>query len=95
MRRLLLRRTHPWAHRDGAGSGIVEEVPRQGAPAIVAAVVAGAVDLAFSLPLALTLAFATVVGVGGRSRLRHGGSYDGERGGSCYCGGRPPPEGAE
>jgi hypothetical protein len=65
MHRLLLWRMHPWPHRDGAGPGIVEERPGSGAPAIVAAVVARAVDFAF--PLALTLAFAAVVGVRGRS----------------------------
>jgi hypothetical protein len=73
MRRLLLRRTHPWPHRDGADIGIVEGGPSRGASAIVTAVVAGAVVLAFPLPLALTLAFAAVVGVGGRrgrGRLR-------------------------
>jgi hypothetical protein len=60
MRRLLLWRTHPWPHRDGAGLGIVEEGPHWGDPAVV--VVAGAVVLAFCR----TLAFAAVVGVGGR-----------------------------
>jgi hypothetical protein len=65
--RLLLRRSHPWPHRCGAGPGIVEGVPHQGAPAVVVIVVAeatGAVVLAFPLPLALTLAFVVVVGLG-------------------------------
>jgi hypothetical protein len=63
MRWLLLWRTHPWPHRDRVGPGIVEGGPRRGAPAVVAAVVAGAIVLALPLPLALTLAFAVVVGV--------------------------------
>jgi hypothetical protein len=65
MCRLLLRRTHPWPHRDGAGPGIVEGGPCRGAPTIVAAIVtraAGATVLAFPLPL--PLAFTAVVGVG-------------------------------
>jgi hypothetical protein len=76
MRWLLLRRTHPWPHRDGASPGIVEGGPHRGAPTIVADVVAGvtgAVVLAFILPLDLTRAFVAVVGVGGRrgrGRLR-------------------------
>jgi hypothetical protein len=41
-RRLLLRRTHPWPHRDDAGPGIVEGGPRRDASVVVAAVVAGA-----------------------------------------------------
>jgi hypothetical protein len=63
--RLLLRRTHPWPHRDGAGPRIVEGGQHQGTRAIVAAVVAGAVGavvLAFPLPLA----FAAIVGMGGQ-----------------------------
>jgi hypothetical protein len=71
---LLLQRLHSWPHRDGAGSGIVEEGPRRGAPAIIAAVVAGAVGdivLAFPLPLALILAFAAVVGSGDRRGKGH------------------------
>jgi hypothetical protein len=69
----LLRRTHPWPHQDDAGLGIVEGGPRQGASVVVAAVVAGVVVLVFSLPLALSLAFAAIVGVGdrrGRGRWR-------------------------
>jgi hypothetical protein len=69
---LLLQRTHPWPHQDGADPGIVGG-PRRGAPVVVVAVVAGAVVLTFHLPLALTLAFTVIVGVGGRrgrSRLR-------------------------
>jgi hypothetical protein len=67
--RLLLRRTYHWTHRDGASPGIVEGGPHRGASAIVTAVVAravGAVVLAFSLPCALTLAFATIVVVWGQ-----------------------------
>jgi hypothetical protein len=63
----LLRRTHPWPHRDGAGLEIVEGGSYWGAPAIVATVIAGAsivVVLTFSLPLILTSV--AVVGVGGR-----------------------------
>jgi hypothetical protein len=74
MHRLLLRRTHPWPHRDGASPGIIEGGPRWGTPAVVAAVVVRAtraIVLAFHLPLALTLAFVVIVGVGGRrGRLR-------------------------
>jgi hypothetical protein len=69
---LLLRRTYPWPHRDGADPGIVEGGPRWGAPAVVAGA-ARAVVLAFPFPLVLTLAFTTIVGVGGRrerGRLR-------------------------
>jgi hypothetical protein len=71
---LLLWRTHPWPHRDGADPGIVEGESCRGAPIVVAIVIVGvtrAIVLAF--PLALTLAFVTVVGVGGkrgRGRLR-------------------------
>jgi hypothetical protein len=66
--RLLLRWTYPWPHRDGASLGTVEVGPHRGAPTIVAPVgaeAAGAGVPAFPLPLALTLAFAAVVGVGG------------------------------
>jgi hypothetical protein len=70
----LLRRAHPWPHRDGADSGIIEGGPRRGVagPAVVAGA-ARAVVLAFSLPLplALTLAFAAVVGGGGRRGRHH------------------------
>jgi hypothetical protein len=62
-RHLLLRRTHPWPHRDGVGLGIVEGGSSRGASAVVAGV-AGAVALAFPLPLTLTLAFVAIVGVG-------------------------------
>jgi hypothetical protein len=65
---------HPWPHRDGAGPGIIERGPRRDAPAVIAVVVAGAagaIVLAFTLPLALTLAFAAVVGVGGRRGRGH------------------------
>jgi hypothetical protein len=58
---------HTWPHRDGAGPGIVKGGSSRGASAIVAAVVvgaAGAVVLAFPLSLALTLAFAAIVGLG-------------------------------
>jgi hypothetical protein len=71
-----LRRTHPWPHQDGVGQGIVEGGPRWGAPAVVAVVVAGAtgaIVLTFPFSLALTHAFAAVVGVGrirGRGHLR-------------------------
>jgi hypothetical protein len=66
---LLLQRTHPWPHQDGAGSGIVEGGPHRSAPAIVATVITGAaraviLTFPFPLPLDLTLVFATVVGVG-------------------------------
>jgi hypothetical protein len=66
---LLLRRTHPWPHRDGAGPRIVEGGPHRGAPIVVVVVVAravGVVVLAFSLPLSLTFAFATIVGIRGK-----------------------------
>jgi hypothetical protein len=69
MRQLWLRRTHPWPHRDGAGLGIIDGGPRWGAPAAVVIVVARTVRAivpVFPLLLALTLAFATVVGGGGR-----------------------------
>jgi hypothetical protein len=65
--RLLLRRTHLWPHRDGAGPGIVEGGSSRGASAVVAAVVvgaAGAVVLAFPLSLTLTLPFGAIVGLG-------------------------------
>jgi hypothetical protein len=57
----LLRRTHPWPHRDGVSPEIVEGGSRRGVtiPAVVAEA-ARVVALAF--PLTLTLAFATVVG---------------------------------
>jgi hypothetical protein len=67
MRWLLLRRTYPWPHRDGAGPEIIEGRSHRGAPAIVTVVVAAAtraVVLAFTLPLALTLAFAAMLGLG-------------------------------
>jgi hypothetical protein len=92
---LLLWRTHPWPHRDGAGPGIVKGGPRRGAPAVVTAIftrATGAVVLTFSLPLplplplVLTLAFAAVVGVrveGGGATGGHSGSCCGGRGGSC------------
>jgi hypothetical protein len=63
---LLLWRTHPWPHQDGADLEIVEGGPCRGAPAIVTAVIAGDVVLDFPLTLALTLAFAAVVAVGGK-----------------------------
>jgi hypothetical protein len=65
-RRLLLRRMHPWPHQDGVSLGIVEGGPCRGAPTIVTVVIAGAVFLDFPLTLALTLAFAAVVAVGGK-----------------------------
>jgi hypothetical protein len=58
---LLLQRTHPWPHQDGAGPGIVEGGPHRGAPAVVVAVVTGAIRvivLAFSLPLPLAVVVA-------------------------------------
>jgi hypothetical protein len=73
---------HLWPHRDGANLGIVEGGPHRGACSIVTAVVAEAVVLAFPLPLAITLAFVTVVGVGG-SRWKAIGGHD-----SSWCGGR-------
>jgi hypothetical protein len=63
-----------------------------GAPTVIARVVI----LAF--PLALTHAFAAVVGVGAGGEGAaggHGGSYCCGRRGSCCCRGHPPPEGAE
>jgi hypothetical protein len=80
--RRLLRRAHPWPHRDSAGPGIVEGGPHRGARVVVAR----AVVLVFPLALALILAFAT----GG-----HGSSCCGVCGGSSCCGGHPPPEGVE
>jgi hypothetical protein len=88
---LLLWRTHPWPHRDGAGPGIVKGGPRRGTPAVVAAIftgATGAIVLTFSLPLplALTLTCAAVVGVGaegGGATGGHSGSCCGGRGGSC------------
>jgi hypothetical protein len=80
---------------------IIEGGPHRGAPAVVSAVVARAAEaivLAFPLPLALPLAFATVVGVWGRRGRAtggHSGSYRGGRGGSSCCGRCPPPKGAE
>jgi hypothetical protein len=68
-RQLLLWRTHPWPYRDGASPGIILGGPHWGAPTVVA----GAIVLDFPFPLALTLAFAAVVGVGGnwgRGHLR-------------------------
>jgi hypothetical protein len=62
---LLLWRTHPWPQQDDLSLGIVGGSHR-GAPAIVATVVAGVIVLAFPLPLALTVAFATIVGGGVR-----------------------------
>jgi hypothetical protein len=47
-------------------SRIVEGGPRRGAPTVIATIGAGAGVLSFPLPLALTLAFSTVVGAGGR-----------------------------
>jgi hypothetical protein len=99
--RQLLRRAHPWPHRDGAGPGIVEGVPHRGVagPTVVAGAV-GVVVLAFlfPLPLALTLAFTAVVSDGGRrgrATGRHGSSCCSGDGGSCCYGGCPPPEGVE
>jgi hypothetical protein len=65
----LLRRAHPWLHRDGAGPGIVEGGPCRGVVAPI--IVAGAIKVIvlvflLPLPLSLTLPFATVVGGGGR-----------------------------
>jgi hypothetical protein len=60
----LLRRAHPWPHRDCAGPGIADGRPRRGVAASAAVVVIGVVVLTF--PLALTLAFAAVVGGGGK-----------------------------
>jgi hypothetical protein len=59
---------HLWPHGHGASLGIVEGGSRRGTLAIVAAVVTGAggvIVLAFPLLLALTLAFAAIVGVWG------------------------------
>jgi hypothetical protein len=67
---LLLQRTHPWPHQDGAGPRIVEGGPRRGAAVVVAGAVR-AVVLAFFLPLALTLAFATIIGGGSRRGRGH------------------------
>jgi hypothetical protein len=67
---------HPWPNQDGISSGIVEGRPHRGAPTVVAGV-ARAVVLAFLFPFALILAFATVVGVGGKrgkGHLRGGGN---------------------
>jgi hypothetical protein len=63
----LLSRTHPWPYRDGVGPGIVERQPRRcvAAPPVVARATR-AVVLTFPCPLALTLAFVTVVGGWGR-----------------------------
>jgi hypothetical protein len=59
--RRLLRKAHPWPHRDGAGPGIIAEGPCGGALAVVIGA-ARAVSLAFPLPLA----FVVVVGVRGQ-----------------------------
>jgi hypothetical protein len=66
--RRLLRRAHPWPHRYCVGLGIVEGGPCWGAPTVVAGAAKAvvAIILAFPLPLALTLAFDTIVGVWGR-----------------------------
>jgi hypothetical protein len=96
MRRLLLQWMHHWPHRDGAGPEIVGG-SHQGAPAVVVGA-AGAIVLAFLIRLALTLAFAAIVGVGlgGRGAAGgHDGSCYGGCRGSCSGGGRPPPDGAE
>jgi hypothetical protein len=63
----LLRRAHPWLHRDGAGPGIVEGGPCRGVAA--PGIVAGAIILVFPLPFPLTLA--AVVGGGGRRGRGH------------------------
>jgi hypothetical protein len=60
---LLLWRTHSWPHRDGVGPVIVEGGPRRGAPAIVAGAIR-AVVLPFLLPLSLTLALPSLLGLG-------------------------------
>jgi hypothetical protein len=62
----LLRRAHPWPHRDGVSPGIVEREPHRGviAPAVVAGA-ARAIALAFPLALALTLILAFVANVRG------------------------------
>jgi hypothetical protein len=52
MRRLLLRRTHSWPHRDGADPGIVEGGPSRGTSAVVAGATS-AIVLAFPFPLPL------------------------------------------
>jgi hypothetical protein len=70
--RRLLRRAHPWPHRDGAGTRIVEGGPRRGVAALV--VVAGAVRvivLACPLPLALHPCLCHPFGGGGRRGRGH------------------------
>jgi hypothetical protein len=74
---LLLQRTYPWPHRDGASPGIVEGGPHRGATVVVVGAVR-AIVLTFFLPLALTLAFAPLLGVGAG-----GGGATGGHSGSC------------
>jgi hypothetical protein len=76
---------------------IVEGGPHRGVAAPV--VVAGAVILTFPFPLALTLAFAAIVGgwgVGGGGAI---GGHDGSCGGGCggyyCCGGCPTSNGVD
>jgi hypothetical protein len=62
----LLRRVHPWPQGDGASPGIVEGGPCKGvaSPAVVVGTVT-VVDFSYHT-LALTLAFAAIVGGGDR-----------------------------
>jgi hypothetical protein len=78
---LATERVHPWPHRDGASPGIVEGGPCRGvaAPAVVIGVV-GDIVLSFPLLLALTLAFATIVGGGAAGG---GGGVTGGHGSTC------------
>jgi hypothetical protein len=62
----LLRRVHPWPQGDGASPGIVEGGPCKGvaSPAVVVGTIT-VVDFSYHT-LALTLAFAAIVGGGDR-----------------------------
>jgi hypothetical protein len=63
---------HPWPYQDSVGTWIIEGWPRRGVatPAVISGA-ARAIVLAFPLPVALTLAFATFVGGGGRRGRGH------------------------
>jgi hypothetical protein len=70
----LLRRAHPWPHRDSVGPGIVGG-PRRGVAAPVVVVGAtGAVVLAFRFPF--TIVFTAIVGGWARGGGAAGGHVD-------------------
>jgi hypothetical protein len=101
MRWLLLRRMHPWPHRDGAGPGIVEGGTHRGALLLSLLLLSEPLEplfLSFPFPLPLPLPLPPLLELGARgggATGGHGGSCCGGHGGSCCCGGRPPPEDAE